>query len=88
MEGPAAGGTEVVPVVIADVEWVCTLLFLVDLNPMDLLFALKADKDSERDSGHGSGNEGSRNGNKNEGSGSEEGGDRPFGAMDGDAMVE
>jgi hypothetical protein len=63
-EGLVAEGTEVVPVVVADVEPVCTLLFLMDSDPMDLPFALEADKDSEEDSGHGSGNKGS--GNRNE----------------------
>jgi hypothetical protein len=72
-EGPVV---EVVPVVIADVEWAWTPLFLRDLDSMDMLFALEASKDSKEDSGRGS---------RNRGSGSEDG---SFGAMDGDAMVE
>jgi hypothetical protein len=47
MEGLLAGGTEVVPAGVADVEWVHMPLFLMDLDPMDLLFALEASKDSE-----------------------------------------
>jgi hypothetical protein len=94
-EGPAAEGMEVVPVVIADVEWVQTPLFLRDSDLMDMLFALEANKDSEKDSGHGSGSEGNgREGNGSEGNGSEGNGsegsgsdDRSFRAMDGDAMV-
>jgi hypothetical protein len=87
---PMAERMEVIPVIIADVERVHTLLFLMDLDLMDLPFALEADKDSEEDSGHSSKNEGSRNrneggGSENEGSGSK---DRSFRAMDGDAMVE
>jgi hypothetical protein len=73
-EGLAAGGTEVVPTVIADVERVHTLLFLMDLDPMDLLFALEANKDSEEDS--------------RSGSRSEDDDDGSFGAMDGGVMVE
>jgi hypothetical protein len=79
MEGPAAGGTEVVPAVVADVERVYMPLFLMDSDPMDLLFALEADKDSEENSGSGSGSEAG---------GSEGSDDGSFGAMDGDAMVE
>jgi hypothetical protein len=78
-EGPAAGGTEVVPAVVADVERVHTLFFLMDLDPMDLPFALEASKDSEEESGSGSGSKGS---------GSEDDDDGSFRAMDGDAMVE
>jgi hypothetical protein len=51
MEGPAAEGTEVVPVVVADVERVQTPLFLRDSDSTDMLFALEANKDSEEDSG-------------------------------------
>jgi hypothetical protein len=58
-EGPAAGGTEVVPAVIADVERAHMPLFLMDLDPVDLPFALKASKDSEEESGSGNGSEGS-----------------------------
>jgi hypothetical protein len=93
-EGPAAGGMEVIPVVVADVERVRTPLFLMDSDPMDLLFALEANKDSEVDSGNSSGNEGSRNGNergrdKNEGRGNEdEGSGSEDGSFDRDAMVE
>jgi hypothetical protein len=76
-EGPAVGGTEVVLAVVADIERVHIPLFLMDLDPMDLLFALEADKDSEEDSGSGS-----------EAGGSEGSDDRSFGAMDGDAMIE
>jgi hypothetical protein len=47
MEGPVAGGMEVVPTVVADVERVHTPLFLMDLDPID----------SKKDSGSGSGNE-------------------------------
>jgi hypothetical protein len=79
MEGLAAGGTEVVPAVIADLEQVQIPLFLMDLDPMDLPFALEASKDSE---------EGLGSGNRSEGSGSEGSNDRSFGAMDGDAMIE
>jgi hypothetical protein len=78
-EGPAAGGTEVVPVVVADVERVCTLLFLMDSDPLDLPFALEAGKDSEEESGSSSGSEGSDDKGSDDGS---------FGAMDGDVMVE
>jgi hypothetical protein len=74
MEGPAAGGTEVVPAVVADVERVQTPLFLMDSDSMDLPFALEASKDSEEESGSGSGSEGSDDGS--------------FGAMDGDVMIE
>jgi hypothetical protein len=73
-EGPAAGGTEVVPAVIADVERVQTPLFLMDSDPMDLPFALEASKDSEEESGSSSGSEGSDDGS--------------FGAMDEDVMIE
>jgi hypothetical protein len=59
MEGSAAGGTEVVPAVVADVERVHTRLFLMDSDPMDLPFALEASKDSEEESGSGNGSEGS-----------------------------
>jgi hypothetical protein len=89
-EGLAAGGTEVVPVVIADVEWARTPLFLRDSDSMDTPFALEAGKDSKEDLGEDLGrssrNEGSRNENK--GSGSEDGNDGSLGAMDGDVMVE
>jgi hypothetical protein len=60
MEGPAAGGTEVVPAVVADVERAHTPLFLMDLDPIELPFALEANKDSEEELGNGSGSEGSR----------------------------
>jgi hypothetical protein len=79
MEGLAAGGMEVVPVVITDVEWVCTPLFLMDSDLPDLPFALEAGKDSEEESGSGSRSKSSDD------KGSD---DRSFGAMDGDAMVE
>jgi flagellar biosynthesis GTPase FlhF len=78
-EGPAAGGTEVVPAVIADVERVRTPLFLMDSDPPVLPFALEAGKDSEEELGSSSGSEGSDD---------EENDDGSFGAMDGDAMVE
>jgi hypothetical protein len=78
-EGPAVGGTEVVPLVVADVEQVRTPLFLMDSDPPVLPFALEAGKDSEEESGSGSGSEGSDD---------EESDDRSFGAMDGDVMVE
>jgi hypothetical protein len=74
MEGPAAGGTEVVPVVVADVERVRTLLFLMDSDPPDLPFALEASKDSEEELGSSSRSKGSDDGS--------------FGAMDGDVMIE
>jgi hypothetical protein len=48
-EGLAVEGAEVVPVVIADVEWVRTPLFLRDSDLTDMLFALEASKDSEED---------------------------------------
>jgi hypothetical protein len=35
------------------------LLFLMDLDPVDLPFALEASKDSEEESGSGNGSEGS-----------------------------
>jgi hypothetical protein len=76
MEGPVVEGMEVVPVLVADVEQVWTLLFLRDSDLIDMPFALEASKDSKEDLGHSSGSEGS---------GSD---DRSFGAMDGDAMVE
>jgi hypothetical protein len=86
MEGLAVGGMEAVPVV----ERVQTPLFLMDSDPMDLLFALEADKDSEEDSGHGSKNKGighgnERGGDENEGCGNE---DEESGSEDGNAMVE
>jgi hypothetical protein len=89
-EGPAAGGMEVVLVIIANVERVWNPLFLRDSDLTDMPFTLEAGKDSKEDSGCSSGNEGSRNGNEgggseNEGSGSKDG---SLGAMDGDAMVE
>jgi hypothetical protein len=68
MEGLAVGGTEVVPAVVADVERAHTPLFLMDLDPVDLPFALEASKDSEEESGSSSGSEGSGS----EGSGSED----------------
>jgi hypothetical protein len=97
-EGLVAEGTEVVPVVIAEVEWAWTPLFLRDSDSTDMLFALEASKDSKEDSGHGNGNrnEGSRSRNEesrsgNKGSGSGHKGSRSkngsFGAMDGDVMV-
>jgi hypothetical protein len=67
-EGPAVGGTEVVPAVVADVERAHMPLFLMDSDPIDLLFALEASKDSEEESGSGSG----RKGSGSEGSGSED----------------
>jgi hypothetical protein len=76
MEGPAA---EVVPVIVADVEWAQTLLFLMDSDLMDLPFALEASKNSKEESGNCS---------RSEGSGSEDDDDGSFRAMDGDAMVE
>jgi hypothetical protein len=78
-EGPAAGGTKVVPVVVADVERVCMLLFLMDLDPPDLPFALEAGKDSEEGSGSGSGSKGSDDEGSDDGS---------LRAMDRDVMVE
>jgi hypothetical protein len=97
MEGPVAGGTEAVPVV----EQVQTLLFLMDSDPMDLLFALEADKDSEEDLGRGSENEGighrnERGRDKNKGCGDKNKGcrneDKESGSEDrsfnGNAMVE
>jgi hypothetical protein len=59
-EGPAARGTEMVPVV----EWVWTPLFLRDSDPVDLLFDVEDDKDSEEGSGRGSENEGVGHGNQ------------------------
>jgi hypothetical protein len=79
MEEPAAGGTEVVPLVVTDVEWVHTPLFLMESDPPVLPFASEAGQDSEEESGSGSGSEGSDD---------EESDDGSFGAMDGDAMVE
>jgi hypothetical protein len=79
MEGPAVGGTEAVPVVVADVERVRTLLFLMDLDPPDLPFALEAGKDSKEESGSGS---------KSKGRDDEGSHDGPFRAMDGDVMSE
>jgi hypothetical protein len=93
-EGPVAGGTEVIPVIIADVEQVCTPLFLMGSDPMDLPFASEANKDSEVDLGHSSRNEGSGNGNErggdeNKGNRSEDKGSRSEdGSFDGDTMVE
>jgi hypothetical protein len=60
MEKPAAGGTEAVPVV----EQVQTPLFLMDSDPVDLLFGLEADKDSKEDLGHGSKHEDIGHGNE------------------------
>jgi hypothetical protein len=78
MEGPVAEGMEVVPVVVADVEWAQTPLFLRDSDLTDMLFALEASKDSKEDLGCGSGS-------GSEGSSSDDG---SFGAMDGDTIVE
>jgi hypothetical protein len=50
MEGLAIEGMEVVPVIVADVEWAQMPLFLRDSDWMDMLFALEASKDSEEDS--------------------------------------
>jgi hypothetical protein len=75
-EGPVAEGAEVVPLVIGNVEWVWTLLFLRDLDPMDMPFALEASKDSE---------ENAESSSRSKDSG---GDDRSFRAMDGDAMVQ
>jgi hypothetical protein len=81
-EGLAVGRTEA--------ERVRTPLFLMDLDPVDLLFALVTDKDSEEDSGCGSENEGIGPGNtkgrdENKGCGNT---DEESGSEDGDAMVE
>jgi hypothetical protein len=86
MEGPAARGTEMVPVI----EQVQTLLFLRDSDPVDLLFAVEDDKDSEEGSGHGSENEGIGHGNQR---GRDEhnrrgDADEESGSEDEDAMVE
>jgi hypothetical protein len=54
MEGLAVEGTEVVPVVVVDIEQAQTPLFLRDSDSMDMLFALEASKDSEEDSGSSS----------------------------------
>jgi hypothetical protein len=75
MEGLVVEGTEVVPVVIADVEQAQTLLFLRDSDSTDMLFAMEASKDSKEDSGSSSGSEASSSD------------DGSFGAMDGDAMI-
>jgi hypothetical protein len=56
-----------------------TPLFLMDLDPPDLPFALEAGNDSEEESGSGSRSEGSDDEGSDNGS---------FRAMDGDAMVE
>jgi hypothetical protein len=58
-EGPAAQGMEA--------ERVQTPLFLMDSDPVDLPFALVAEKDSEEDSGRSSEHEGIGHGNENEG---------------------
>jgi hypothetical protein len=71
-EGRVAEGTEVVPVVVADVEQAQTLLFLRDSDLMDMPFALEASKDSKEDSESSSGSEA---GGSSDGS---------FRAMDGD----
>jgi hypothetical protein len=74
-EEPAAGGTEVVPLVVTDVERVRTPLFLMESDSPVLPFASEAGQDSEEESGsEGSDDEGSDDGS--------------FGAMDGDAMIE
>jgi hypothetical protein len=78
-EEPAVGGTEVVPLVVTDVERVRTPLFLMESDSPVLPFASEAGQDSEEESGSGSGSEGS----DDEGSD-----DRSFGAMDGDVMIE
>jgi hypothetical protein len=46
------------------VERVRTLLFLMDSNSVDLLFALEANKDSKEDSGRSSEHEGIGHGNE------------------------
>jgi hypothetical protein len=86
MEGPAARGTETVPVI----ERVQTPLFLTDSDPVDLPFAVEDDKDSEEGSGHGSKNEGVGHGNErgrdeHNGCGDT---DEESGSEDKDAMVE
>jgi hypothetical protein len=67
------------PLTVADVERVCTSLFLMDSDPPDLPSALEAGKDSKEESGSGSGSEGSDDEGSDDGS---------FRAMDGDAMIE
>jgi hypothetical protein len=42
MVGPAAEGTEVIPVIVADVGWVRTPLFLRDSDSTDMPFTLEA----------------------------------------------
>jgi hypothetical protein len=76
-EGSVVGGTEAVPVV----ERVQTLLFLMDSDPIDLPFAVEADKDSEEDSGHRN----ERGGDENKGHRNE---DEESGSENGDDMVE
>jgi hypothetical protein len=58
MEGLVVEGTEIVLVVIADVEWAWTPLFLRDLDLTDMYFALEAIKDREKDSESSSRSEG------------------------------
>jgi hypothetical protein len=57
MEGPAVGGTEVVPAVVADVDRAHTPLFLMDSDLVDLPFALEANKDSKEESESSNGSE-------------------------------
>jgi hypothetical protein len=85
-ERPVVGGMEAVPVV----ERVQTPLFLMDSDPMDLPFALEADKDSgcgSENEGIGHGNE--RGGDENEGRGNKDKESRSEdGSFDGNTMVE
>jgi hypothetical protein len=75
-EGPVVEWMEVIPVAVADVEWVHTPLFLRHSDPMDMPFALEASKESVEDS---ESNSGSKESGSDDGS---------FRAMDGDAIVE
>jgi hypothetical protein len=69
-----AEGTEVVLVVVADVEWAQTPLFLRDSDLTDMLFVLEASKDGREDSESSSGSEAS-------------GSSDTFRAVDRDAMI-
>jgi hypothetical protein len=76
MEGLAAKRTEVVLVVVADVEQAQTPLFLRDSDPVDMPLAGKDNEDHKDDLESSSGSEASGSSNGS------------FGTMDGDAMIE
>jgi hypothetical protein len=75
MEGLAVEGMEIVLVIIADVEWAQTPLFLQDSDLVDIPFARE-----DREDGSGEHSESSSGSNSNDSD------DRSFEAMDGDTF--